>query len=89
MGGICSVRIFIAHRCAHVMPRFLVVFKAPIPPVLHDMKIAKYIKNQSSPDRFPIILAQCLFSTETIQKKGVALFKLALCKKYPAQTDFI
>src|SRR5271156_1740009 len=86
MGDICSVEISLAHRRAHVAPRSLVVFKTLIPLVLHSTEVAKCVKNQSSPDRFPIILAQSLFSArQTVQKKRVALFKLALRKKSPAQ----
>jgi hypothetical protein len=74
----------------HVMPRFLVVFEALIPLALRGTKIAKYIKNQTGPDRFPIISAQSLFPVnQSIQKKRVALFKLALRKKCPPQIGFI
>lgn len=63
IGGICSVWVFIAHCLLHVIICSLAVIEALIPLPLHGTKIAKYIKNQSSPDRLPIVLAQFLFST--------------------------
>lgn len=81
-----SVEVSLTNRRAHVVPRSLVICETLVPLVLRSTEIAKCVQNQSGPDGLPIILAQSLFSTrQTVQKKRVALFKLALRKKSPAQ----